>query len=341
MKKFSKYPSIGQFRQVVKDVEFAARYVWQDENDNPIYNMDVELPTINVVGTEKIHGTNACVAFSHKAGLWVQSKNNIITPEKDNAGCARFVQEHEEAWYEVIRELLAGRNIQDNTLYIYFEWCGGNIQDKKAVSGLSKRAILFKHFKVGHTDETHSWHSTGTVDVPYAGIYNINNFNKWSIDIDFNRPDTAQNAMIDMIPDLEANSPLGEAMGIKGNIGEGIVWTFTFKDKLYKFKVKGEKHSNSKVKTLKPVDEVKEQKKIDFANYAVTSSRLQQAMTELCGLAEDRIDANPKMIGDFLQLVHKDVIKEESDILTEKGLVAKDVNAKISKIARNWFLENM
>lgn len=341
MKEFNKYSSIGQFRQIVKNVQFAARYVGQDENDEPIYNADAELPVIKAEGTEKIHGTNACIGFSAEDGLWVQSKNNIITPEKDNAGCARFVEENKEAWYEVIREVLAGRDIQDNILYVYFEWCGGSIQAKTALTGLDKRAILFKHFKVVHPDETHTWHSTGTVDVPYANIYNINNYKKWSIDIDFNRPDIAQNAMIAMLPNLEASSPLGEAMGIASNIGEGIVWTFEYKGKLHKFKVKGEKHSNSKVTILKPVDEVKEQKKIDFANYATPSWRLEQAMDAVCGLAEDRVEASPKMIGDFLRLVHKDVIKEESDILEESGLIAKDVNAKISKIARMWFMENM
>ena len=48
-----------------------------------------------------------------------------------------------------------------------------------------------------------------------------------------------------------------------------------------------------------------------------------------------------KETGTFLRFVINDVIKEESDIMYEKGLEPKDVNSMISKIARTWFIEQL
>ena len=70
----------------------------------------------SVVITEKIDGTNACIAFHNDGTYHVQSRNNIITPEKDNAGFAHWVQEN----WEEIKKLGPG--------YHYGEWWGGSIQ---------------------------------------------------------------------------------------------------------------------------------------------------------------------------------------------------------------------
>ena len=45
----------------------------------------------SVIITEKIDGTNACIAIHDDGTYHVQSRNNIITPERDNAGFARWV----------------------------------------------------------------------------------------------------------------------------------------------------------------------------------------------------------------------------------------------------------
>jgi hypothetical protein len=48
-----------------------------------------------------------------------------------------------------------------------------------------------------------------------------------------------------------------------------------------------------------------------------------------------------KFTGDFLRAVINDVIKEELDIMAEKGLEPKEVNKHISAIARKWFMTEM
>ena len=46
-------------------------------------------PVIEYRGKIKLHGTNAAVQIN-KDGVFAQSRNNIITPESDNAGFARW-----------------------------------------------------------------------------------------------------------------------------------------------------------------------------------------------------------------------------------------------------------
>lgn len=365
MKRHISFGSIEQFRNVITGVKQRAQYIGKDDDGKPMYDKSIRLPKITVTASEKIHGTNAAVCYNHVYGMWVQSKENIITPENDNFGCAAWVKEHENEWGRIIMALGLENKIDLNThiISVYFEWCGGSIQKNSAVSGLDRRAIIFEHFKVspavkpdvedGNSDEESYWLPTtysvsmngeniSPVNIPDKNIFNIMKFPTYTFDIDFENPKLSQNAMIEKVAEIEAASPVGKEFGQESNIGEGIVCTFMYKDKLFRFKVKGDKHSKSNVKKLKPVDEEKEKAKVEFANYACPAWRLEQAWdkTFLIGSNEE-ITPDVKMTGDFLRLVITDVMKEESDILKEKGLEAKEVNGMISKVARQWFMEQL
>lgn len=351
MKRFINFGSIQQFRNIVKTVQMSAAYMGKDEDDQPVYNHLAPVPVLKGIATEKIHGTNAAVCFTD-GEFWVQSRNNIITTENDNAGCAFFVEINKTAWMEIIRGLITLHKIDTSKkiVSVFFEWSGGSIQKNSAVSGLDKRAIIFQHFKVSEiepleegdvNDEPAQWFETVGMHDPEANIFNVLNFKTWEIEIDFEKPTLSQNGMISIVEELEGNSPMGEAMGIKGNIGEGIVVTVCYQTKVHRFKIKGEKHSESKVKTLKPVDEVKEQNKIDFANYATPAWRLEQAWQTVFGIDNEKESPDIKMTGPFLKAVVNDVMKEEMDVLAERGLEPKEVNGLISKVARTWFMEEL
>lgn len=71
----------------------------------------------DVIVTEKLDGTNACVIVGEDGTVAAQSRSRIITPEDDNFGFARWVTEHEE-------ELRAGLGHG----YHYGEWWGAGIQ---------------------------------------------------------------------------------------------------------------------------------------------------------------------------------------------------------------------
>jgi len=328
MKRFISFGSIEQFRSIVKEMS---------ELDNS--------PT-TVLGTitEKIHGTNASVCWNAEDGLWVQSRNTIITPEADNAGCAAWVMKNEDAWMGIIRRLLAGGGT-NVTVSIYFEWCGGNIFSNSAVSGLDKRAIIFPHYRItdDKTDDS-EWVKLPEFwaeHYPESNIFFGHLIHQRLVYLDFETPATTNNKLLELVDEYENKSPTAQFFNLPDNIGEGYVVTFWWNDRLYRFKVKGEKHSATKVKTLKPVDEVLENKKREFANYAANADRLEQAWQTVFGIDNELNAPDIKLMGDFLRAVNKDVMKEESDIMEEQELDPKMVNSNISKIARLWFMEQL
>lgn len=347
MKRFIKYPSISQFKDIVKNVIHSARFFSHDPiTDITVLNMNATLPVIKAVATEKIHGTNASVSYSDEDGFWVQSRNNIITVDKDNAGCAFAAMNNKDAWMDIIRALASFNKIdlEKHIITVYFEWCGGNIQKKSAVSGLEKLAIIFPHFRVSpvnpELEDAAYWLETKSYNsAPANGIRNILEFPCYNVEIDFNKPEIAQNYLVKLVEEtIEPNSPVGKAFGIDGNIGEGVVVTFWYKDTLHTFKVKGDRHANSKVKKLEPVDSERLQKVQDVAQKTVPSWRLEQMFAE----ANDTLNGGEptiKNIGTFIKLLKNDILKEEIDLIAESGFEPKEVFNVTSKIATNWYKE--
>ncbi len=56
MKRVIAYRSIEQFEGVCRNVQHAARYMGQDENDEVIYDPNPKYPIVQAQATEKIHG---------------------------------------------------------------------------------------------------------------------------------------------------------------------------------------------------------------------------------------------------------------------------------------------
>ena len=120
-------------------------------------------------------------------------------------------------------------------------------------------------------------------------------------------------------------------------IGEGIVYKTDTERGTLRMKVKGEKHSSSKVKTLATVNTEKVNSIKEFAEYVVTESRLEQGIEKVFTSVNEQIDI--KKMGDFLRWITNDVIKEEMDTLKDNGLEPKEVTTAISNVARKWFLD--
>lgn len=317
-------------------------------------------PVVRFDATEKIHGTNAGICFSEADGIWAQSRENIITVEKDNAGFAFFVEQNKDVIIKIIRELAEENRIDlnKNIISLYGEWAGGNIQKNSALTNCEKVFVIFEHFKVSPSepseDEKAIWFRTITYTdfgVPHPvmewaeskenRIYNIMNFQRWSFDIDFNAPERAQNDLIALVEDIiEPASPLGKAFGQEANIGEGIVCSHLTADgALIQFKCKGEAHSaKSKVTTLKPVDTAKLDK-IDACVKEITHNwRYEQGLVTVFGSDyEQTIDR--KKMGDYLKWVAADTLKEELDLISQFGFEPKDVMGKVQAEAKRYFQE--
>lgn len=69
-----------------------------------------------IIVTEKLDGTNAMVWVDGEGDVWAGSRNRWITPEDDNMGFARWVEEHRDEFAKLEPCLLRG------------EWWGQGIQ---------------------------------------------------------------------------------------------------------------------------------------------------------------------------------------------------------------------
>jgi hypothetical protein len=276
--------------------------------------------------------------------MWAQSRENIITPEKDNAGFAFFVHSNfknfDNLFYQII--MRNSLDISDKTITIYGEWCGGNIQKGVGVSNLPKSFFIFGVKITPHTETEEElkanpayWVDYSYLRAPEQNIYNIDDYPTYSIDIDFNMPQLVQNQLSELTIAVEEECPVAKAFGFSG-IGEGIVWTAKFKGVVHRFKVKGEKHSSSKVKTLAAVDVEKLNSIKEFVDYAVSENRFNQALENIFPNNEP-IDV--KKMGDVIRWVVNDVIKEEMDTMVENQLEPKEINKYISSKVREMFFK--
>ena len=184
-------------------------------------------------------------------------------------------------------------------------------------------------------DKPAYWVDSSGFRSPENRIYNIYDYPTYSIDIDFNMPQLVQNKLIEITEAIGTECPVAKSFGFSG-VGEGVVWSCYVNDSVYKFKVKDERHSSSKVKTLANVDVDKINSIKEFVDYAVTENRFNQ------GLENTFINGEPidvKNLGDLIRWVINDVIKEEMDTMVANKIEPKEVNKYISAKVRDMFFK--
>lgn len=323
------FPSINQFRNVVQHVRKQAAFLGLDEQGEAILNPAPIYPKLSFTGTVKLHGTNAAIVFDK--GYSFQSRERVLTREQDNAGFMAHMEQYLIPVSMMFQQIAEQNKIQglNDLIAVYGEWCGGNIQKGVAITGLPKMFVIFA-IKIND-----QWVDTLNVSCPEASIYNIKDYLGYTIDIDFEHPELVQNRLAELTAEVEACCPIGKAHGIEG-VGEGIVWRCTSNPSSeYWFKVKGEKHSASKVKTLASVDIEAVEQINDFVAMAVTESRLEQGLHNL--INEQMKPFAMTSMGDFIRWIHQDVLKEEADTLQASGIDYKKLGSPIALAAKRWF----
>ncbi len=326
------FPSIKQFRDVVRAVQHRARFIGVDDGGAPIYDNSRKPPTLRFRGSVKLHGTNAAVVFSPD-GVSFQSRERMLTAEADNAGFYAHMIQHMDELRRIaskIERVLGLAVACDNTIAVYGEWCGGNIQNNVAINGLPKMFVVFA-LKVNG-----EWQDAGHVlRSRFARIFNVADFQQFDTSIDFDAPELSQNHLGAITQAVEAQCPVGHTFGNFG-IGEGVVWRcLDNPTSEYWFKVKGEKHSASKVKTLAAVDVEAFQALADFVAAAVTPARLEQGLQNLVN--EQQKPFAMSSMGGFIRWVYGDVIKEEADTIAAAGFDPKKLGGPIATAARRWY----
>ena len=340
-----KFPSIEQFRTVIRHVQTQTRYAGKDENGDAIYDASKPLPTLKFRGTVKLHGTNAGIVYDFDADDFTfQSRERELSLTQDNAGFMMWAMYHESDWRYLVENLSVPADTKN--IAIFGEWCGAGIQKGVAVSQLSKMFVIFA-IKTIDSEGNGTWLDISddeqalfcSGDENDLSIQSIYDFPTYEIDIDFKYPEIAQNEMIKITEAVEAECPVGMHFGVSG-IGEGVVWTCIsegWEDSGTWFKVKGEKHSASKVKTLAAVDVEAVENMRQFVKSAVTEARLEQGLDNL--VREQLLPFEMKSMGDFIRWVYNDVLKEEMDTIVANQIDTKKLGSAVANEARPWFIK--
>ena len=318
------FTDIGQFRNVIRAVKSHHDYVGKDDNGDPIYNHVGTYPTLRFRGTVKLHGTNSAIVKFADGHIEYQSRENVLTLQKDNNNFMLAMSGIN------INQLFEGISFKEHCA-IFGEWCGGNIQKGMAISSFPKMLVIFAVKIDGVYQDMENYKHLKIED---KRIFNILQFPHFYIDIDFEKPEVVQNELVQFTINVENQCPVGKYFGAEG-IGEGIVWEHINDTIRYIFKVKGEKHSSSKVKKLATVDTEEIEDIKSFVEYAVTENRMLQGIDRL---KEMHIPIDIKSTGDYLRWIVGDVIKEESDTIIANQINVKKLNGYVSQKARPFWM---
>jgi len=333
-----KFPKIKQYRQIVKILSDKERFTGLDENGDPTFDSNKELPTIEFTGRCKLHGTNAAVILDTKDRVLItQSRERIITPIEDNAGFSAWVN---KKGYKLWEDLLGNmdiREIHKRYIVIYGEWCGGNIQKTVALTELPKMFVVFglihkSDYSVEENEQVEWCDFTKVKENPDELIYNIGRIPSFRVDVNLNIPKTSIAQMVEITDKVEECCPFAKSLGIEG-IGEGVVYTEGYNYD-YAFKVKGEKHSISKVKKLPSVNVEAVSGARAFAHKHAHEDRLEQAWGIVCEPPEGK---GMEMLGDFIQWVVNDILEEELDEAVENEIDIKLIKKNVPQICVPWF----
>lgn len=324
---FRKFPSIGQFSNVVQQVRMSADY------------NKTSLPKVIFSGVTKLHGSNACVALVGDEVLF-QSKEKILSSTSDNAGFYAWAVQHTKVWWD-IKRMFSYSDVEGD-IYVYGEWCCGNIQAGVALNQIKEKKFAIFEVVVVMPDGLERifnpqvlWH------IPKAlpNVFIIECIvEPILIEVDFNEPHLVQNFLLEQTLKVEEECPVGKYFGVTG-VGEGLVFTGRVPGgPLLRFKTKGEKHSSVKVKTLRELTAAelasKENSK-EFVEYAVTENRLNQGVEKL---REAGLEVSIRSMGAFLKWVGVDVLKECEDVLVASNIERKHVMPEVNRTAKTWFI---
>lgn len=323
------FPSINQFHNVRKAVQQKAQFKGLDETGEPILDRAAVSPTIKYEGTIKLHGCCNSICFGDE--IHYQSREQIITPEKDNYGFARWASELTSDDIAIIKSNFLGRNV-----ICHGEWVGKGVQKSVGISEIAEKSwFVFAAQDI----ETEEWLDIREWTFPYR-VYNIYNYPTFEIDIDFESSGEMINKINEWVLEVEKECPVAKHFGISG-VGEGIVWRpldSKYSDPRFIFKTKGSEHANSHVKKLATVDVERVASIQEFCNKVLDNERLEQGFRYLL---ESGKDQNLTSLGDFIRWIVGDILKEESESMSASNITEKELGKVVQLQARRWFFERL
>jgi hypothetical protein len=336
-----------------------------------------KIENLHIHGTIKLHGANfGMILDGETEQIYFQSRNNILEKNVivvDNEEKTIYTKFY-PGWEEVVdfetyrdfaRDFSGKLNRDFHKLCFFGEFVGNGVQKGVAVDQLDKMFVIFDVAIIESKDDikdSRKWtwingedlkayfNSTmigmecldlwsGETNLPNVpkNLYCIENFLTWDLIVnvfDNVAHKEIQNTLQAITEEVEKECPFAKAFGVSG-VGEGVVW----KADGFRFKVKGDEHTTSKVRTLNPVELAKiEQLKTinEFADAVCTEARLKQGLQYL---KENFIEGNPNKM--YVDWIIADTFKEEIDFITEKNLDHKELKKALGGKARNYLHLNM
>jgi len=333
-----KFQNIGQFRSTVKGYTRAMEVV------------DTMPTTVEVFGTTKLHGTHGAICFS-KDHIWCQSRERVLTEEKDNAGFCKYVN---SIMPELTKAHEAMALADDEILAVYGEWCGNKIAKGTAIAKLSKKFFAYEAAICKSLDEpvilagseynhSYDWlkenHFTFVMGA-WMPFDCVQVGGKFRFTVDFTKPLEMLESMQKITNQVEQECPVAKQYGEVG-IGEGIVWYYDMDGVRWRFKIKGDKHASHGPRIRTPEEEEALRVLTAFATeHCCTMSRLNQAWDEVINEKNGGLP-DIKKTGEFVKWIVKDTIKEETDLIKENGFDQRALNRVITFIGRNWFIDKL
>lgn len=326
------WPSIELLHNIIKTLTHFAS-LSPAEGGSP-------LPKVRYAAKVKLHGTN-CAVQVHTDGIITQSRETILTPEKDLKGFSRWAHLHEAKF----RMLPTG-------FTVFGEWCGPGIEAGMAISDLPGKVFAVFAIQVGTGDaavvisnpsEITSY--LAPLDIP--GLYVLPWAEGVLFTLDYSDPaslSAAAEYLNGVVAAVEKEDPWVKAMFNVSGLGEGVVLypVAVTGGKMPEhpealarlmFKAKGLKHRTAGTKTAVQVAPEVVSGVGAFVDLMVTEARLMQGLSVVCGGTRD-----PKLTGKFLQWLGADVQKESKDELGASGLTWSQVQGAVLARAREWFL---
>lgn len=315
-----KFIDIGPYRKIVQGLRSHWDFRGFDEAGEPIYKHDKDYPKIKFTGTTKIHGTNGAIV-KYKDKIVFQNREVELSITRDNYNF--YITNCNTD----LTSLFEGIEFNEY-IALYGEWCGKGIQKGVAVSQLQKMFVIF----AAKIDGIYVEYDRS---IPEKRIFNINDFGKFEVEIDFNFPEKYESIFEEITNKVEEECPVGKYFGVSG-VGEGVVWHADIDGNRHWFKVKGKKHSVVKTEKIasSEIENIEDIKK--FVEYAVSENRLKQGIDYMLS---NNIKIIKENTGQYLKWVCMDVAKEENDTMMKNGFDWKYVSNLVSYKAREYYLK--
>lgn len=355
---FIEYPSIKGYQEANREIYKALVKVGSSE------------PVV-FVGTVKLHGSNFSVVYDTSSlRPYFQSRNKVLSDADKffnyqsiafpktitDTGCLGTV-------FNTFFALSAGKNTlaslgNPDQVAVFGELIGGTIQPGVALEKLPLQFVVFDvcGLKAGkRTYLTYEQlkqfgehikamaHACGAQEI----LSCITHYPHFTVSIDaFSEASKlqAQTQLSIITAQVEAQCPMALAKGVSGT-GEGVVWrsigaaTRGPEGFGIRFKVKGDEHTNSKVRTLNPANAAKAlaaQNLEEVCQAVCTDARMKQGLHYL--RENDTPEKDRKST--FMRWVVEDTLKEESDFIKEKGYAPEQLKAKLFEMALNFWRFN-